>query len=169
MSEPAPRHQPPPSPFHAHALGIGEIGVGRDSGQLRTFVGSCVGLALYDPRMRMACLAHIMLPDSRGSGAAVGRYADTAIPEMLRRLEALAAGGPLRLAAKMAGGARMFAFQSGVTVGDQNVAAIEVIRGRLGIPVIARECGGARGRRLSFDVATADMVIETLGLPLTTL
>ena len=70
--------------FHAAALGIGEIGVGRDQGQLRTFVGSCVGLALYDRRIRIAGLAHIMLPDSQGAGTPAGKYVDTAIPEMLR-------------------------------------------------------------------------------------
>jgi len=50
--------------FHTAALGIGEIGVGRDQGQLRTFVGSCVGLALYDRRIRIAGLASTSIPRS---------------------------------------------------------------------------------------------------------
>jgi chemotaxis protein CheD len=154
--------------FHAAALGIGEIGVGRDQGQLRTFVGSCVGLALYDRRIRIAGLAHIMLPDSQGAGTPAGKYADTAIPEMLRLLTALAGGATLRLSAKMAGGARMFAMQAGIPIGDQNVRAIEQALGLLGIPVLARECGGSRGRRLSFDIATTELTIETLGMPPTT-
>lgn len=169
MSKPTQAQQPQSARFHANSLGIGEIGVGRESGQLRTFVGSCVGLALYDRRKRIASLAHIMLPDSKGIGTPVGKYADTAIPEMLKQLESLAQGEPLRLSAKMAGGAKMFSFQSGLTIGDQNVAAIEAILGRLGIPLLARECGGERGRRLSFDIASADMTIETLGMPHTTL
>ncbi|MFM8633319.1 MAG: chemotaxis protein CheD [Planctomycetia bacterium] len=169
MTKPPLAQQPQSARFHANSLGIGEIGAGRESGQLRTFVGSCVGLALYDRRKRIASLAHIMLPDSKGAGEPVGKYADTAIPEMLKRLESLANGEPLRLSAKMAGGAKMFAFQSGLTIGDQNVAAIEAILGRLGIPLLARECGGERGRRLSFDIATTDLTIETLGMPHTTL
>lgn len=155
--------------FHANSLGIGEIGVATDGGVLRTFVGSCVGLALYDRRRRIAGLAHIMLPESKGTATPVGKYADTAIPEMIRRLGALANGVPLKLSAKMAGGAKMFAFQSGVTIGEQNVIAIERILDRLGIPVLASECGGEKGRRLSFDVATAELTIETLGIPANTL
>lgn len=155
--------------FHANALGIGAIGVGRDHGQLRTFVGSCVGLALYDRRMRVAGLAHIMLPNSLGAGTPAGKYADSAIPEMLRLLATLAGGETLRLSAKMAGGAKMFAVQTGVAIGDQNVRAIEQVLGSLGIPLLARDCGGARGRRLSFDIASAALTIEILGLPPTTL
>ena len=155
--------------FHAAALGIGEIGVGRDRGHLRTFVGSCVGLAIYDRRMRVAGLAHIMLPDSHGAGLPVGKYADTAIPEMLRLLTTLAGGEALRLSAKMAGGARMFGVQTGIPIGDQNVLAIEQALGRLGIPLLARDCGGSRGRRLSFDIASAELTSETLGLPPTTI
>lgn len=155
--------------FHANALGIGEIGVAGETGVLRTFVGSCVGLALYDRRRRIGGMAHIMLPDSKGTPAPSGKYADTAIPEMLKRLDALANGVPLRLSAKMAGGATMFAFQSGIRIGEQNVTAIEQILQSLGIPVLARDCGGDRGRRLSFDVATTAMTIETLGAPRTTL
>jgi chemotaxis protein CheD len=154
--------------FHAAALGIGEIGIGRDQGQLRTFVGSCVGLALYDRRLRIAGLAHIMLPASQGAGTPAGKYADTAIAEMLRLLTALAGGETPRLSAKMAGGARMFAIQAGIPIGDQNVRAIEQALRPLGIPVLARECGGSRGRRLSFDIATTELTIESLGLPPTT-
>lgn len=157
------------SRFHANSLGIGEIGVATDGGVLRTFVGSCVGLVLYDRRRRIAGLAHIMLPESKGTATPVGKYADTAIPEMIRRLDALANGVPLKLSAKMAGGAKMFAFQSGVTIGEQNVIAIERILDSLGIPVLARECGGEKGRRLSFDVSTAELTIETLGTPVNTL
>lgn len=155
--------------FHAGALGIGAIGVGKETGQLRTFVGSCIGLALFDRRQRIASLAHIMLPDSHGAATGLGRYADTAIPEMLQQLAGLATGTPLRLAAKMAGGARMFAFQSGIPVGEQNVAAIERLLAERGIPLMARDCGGDRGRRVSFDIASTEMTIETLGLPPTIL
>lgn len=153
------------SGFHAGAIGIGEIGVARGDGILRTFVGSCIGLALFDRRQRVAGMAHIMLPDSKGERAQPGRYADTAIPEIIRLLGELAGGVHLRLTAKMVGGAKMFAFQSGVTVGDQNVAAVDRILDSLGIPVLARDCGGERGRRVSFDVANGEMRVETLGLP----
>ena len=151
--------------FHANAIGMGEIGVAKGDGSLRTFVGSCVGLAIYCQREKVAGLAHIVLPDSKGNGEPAGKYADTAIPETIRLLEELVGRRGLRLSAKVIGGARMFAFQKGITIGDQNVAAVERILGACGIPVLARCCGGEKGRRVSLDVGTGTIRVETIGFP----
>lgn len=146
------------------AIGMGEIRVARDNGTLRTFLGSCVGLALHDRRQKIAGLAHVVLPDSRGQGQPPGRYADTAVRELLRQLRELAGGEPLRLTAKLAGGAKMFGFQSGATIGDQNVRAIEQLLSEAGITIIGRCCGGEHGRRMSLDVATGVVTIQTVGV-----
>jgi chemotaxis protein CheD len=151
--------------FHANAIGMGEIGVAQGDGFLRTFVGSCVGLAIYCQREKVAGLAHIVLPDSKGKGEPAGKYADTAIPETIRLLEKLVGRQGLRLSAKMVGGAKMFAFQKGTTIGDQNVVAVERILSDCGIPVLARCCGGEKGRRVSLDVGTGAIRVETLGFP----
>ncbi len=148
--------------FHADALAIGAIGLVRDTGVLRTFVGSCVAVAIQDRRRRLAALAHVMLPAANGRTSPPGKYADTAIAEMLRLLEE-AAGGPPSCTAKLAGGARMFAFGSGTPIGDQNVAAVERILAAAGIPVTARACGGDCGRRVTLDIASGLLTVETVG------
>jgi chemotaxis protein CheD len=153
------------APFHAHAIGMGEIGVAKGTGLLRTFVGSCVGLAMYCQREKVAGLAHIVLPDSKGKGEVAGKFADTAIPEAIRLLEELVGRRGLRLSVKLVGGAKMFAFQKGLTIGDQNVAAIERILGDCGIPILARCCGGEKGRRVTLDVGTGAVRVETIGFP----
>lgn len=148
--------------FHADALAIGQIGVARDGGFLRMFVGSCVAVVIQDRRRRVAALAHVMLPACNGRGTPPGRYADTAIPEMLRLLADLG-GERSACTAKLAGGAKMFAFASGVPIGDQNVSAVERLLAEVGIPVTARACGGDCGRRVSLEVATGVMTVETVG------
>ena len=50
----------------AQSLPMGQIGVAQSEGQLRTLLGSCLGVALYDRRLRIAALSHIVLPDSQG-------------------------------------------------------------------------------------------------------
>ena len=142
---------------------MGEIGVGRDDGQLRTFVGSCVGVAIYNRRRKLAGLAHVMLPESKGRESQPGKYADTAIPELLKQLGGFCRGETVGWSAKLAGGAKMFAFQSGLTIGDQNVAAIEKLLSELDIPILAKCCGGEQGRRIALDVATGTMTVETMG------
>jgi chemotaxis protein CheD len=145
-------------------IGMGQIGVARDNGTLRTFLGSCVGLALYDRRRRLAGLAHIVLPDSRGQGVPPGKYADTAVKETIRLLRELANGEALHLTAKLAGGAKMFPFHTGMTIGDQNVLAVEQLLGAEGIAIVARSCGGEHGRRMMLDVASGVVTIETVGV-----
>jgi chemotaxis protein CheD len=142
---------------------MGEIGVGRDGDALRTFLGSCVGLALYDRRRKIGGLAHIVLPDSRGQGQPPGKYADTAVRHTIRLLEALAGGETLRLVAKLAGGAKMFPFQTGMTVGDQNVQAVERLLAAEGIAVVGRCCGGEHGRHMTLEVSTGTVWIDTVG------
>lgn len=142
---------------------MGELGVGQTDGLLRTFVGSCVGVTIYNRRWKLAGLAHVMLPESRGQNSQPGKFADTAIPEMLRQLEKLSGGKKIRWSAKIAGGAKMFAFQTDTTIGDLNVAAIERILAKLDIPILAKCCGGKQGRRIAVEIATGTMTVETIG------
>ena len=146
------------------SVAMGEIGAARHAGTLRTFLGSCVGVALHERRLRLACLAHVVLPTAAGGGGTPGRYADTALPEMLRLLGKLADGAPLSLRAKLVGGAHMFGFQSRIAVGEQNVQALERLLESAGIPIVGRDCGGRHGRRLSLDVATGEVTVETVGV-----
>ena len=141
---------------------MGEIGVASDGEMLRTFVGSCIGVAIYNRRRKVAALAHIMLPQANGQTEQPGKYADTAIPEMILQLNKLCHEEPTRWSAKIAGGAKMFAFQSGMTIGDQNVAAAEKILNELDIPVLASCCGGEQGRRLCLDASTGMLVVESM-------
>ena len=142
---------------------MGELGVGQTDGLLRTFVGSCVGVTIYNRRWKLAGLAHVMLPESRGQNSQPGKFADTAIPEMLRQLEKLSGGKKIRWSAKIAGGAKMFAFQTDTTIVDLNVAAIERILAKLDIPILAKCCGGKQGRRIAVEIATGTMTVETIG------
>lgn len=158
--------QPPaaqPDRFHGHSIAMGQIGVACNDGVLRTFLGSCVGLALHDRRRRIAGLAHIVLPESPRTGGPPGKYADTAVAELLRLLHGLVDGDALHLTAKIAGGATMFGFQSGTTIGDQNVQAVERLLAAAGITIVGRCCGGSHGRRMSLDVASGVVTIQAVG------
>lgn len=146
------------------SLPMGEIAVAQTSGILRTLLGSCLGLALYDRSLKIAALGHIVLPNSLGKIHPPGKFADTAVPAMIGHMQELAAASPLRLRAKIAGGANMFvSTDSRNTVGVQNVEAIERILDDLRIPIIGRHCGGEQGRRMMLDAATGIVTIDMVG------
>ncbi len=158
-----PADLPTPPSRPGDSVAIGQIGVAMGSGVLRTFVGSCVGLVLHARNHRAAGLAHVMLPSSNGRGSPPGKYADTAVVETLRMLQEKTGVPTLSCTAKLVGGAAMFAFQSGMPIGEQNVLALEKILVELGIPITARLCGGQHGRRLAVDVVTGVVTVETAG------
>jgi chemotaxis protein CheD len=152
------------------SLAMGQIGVAKDEGALRTLLGSCVGLALYDRRLRAGALAHIVLPYSLGRVEHPGKFADTAAGAMVERLQALTGQERLRLEAKLAGGANMFgASESASTIGAQNVAAVERALSDLRIPIAARHCGGEQGRKMTLYLASGLVTLEIVGATTVTL
>jgi chemotaxis protein CheD len=141
---------------------MGQIEVAQGSHVLRTLLGSCVGLTLHDRRTGVGGLAHIVLPDSRGDCATPGKFADTALPELLRLIAELG-GRSEKLIAKVAGAANMFSATTGNLVGEQNLLAVEELLAARRIPVVGRHCGGTQGRRMAFYVETGEVTIDILG------
>jgi chemotaxis protein CheD len=143
-------------------VAMGQIEVGQRGHVLRTLLGSCVGLTLHDRRAGVGGLAHIVLPDSRGDRTAPGKFADTALPELLRLINELG-GRAEKLIAKIAGAANMFSSDGGNLVGQQNLLAVEELLASRKIPIVGRHCGGTQGRRMAFYIETGEVTIDILG------
>ena len=146
----------------APSIRMGELAVAQGDGVLRTLLGSCIGLILYDRRKKVGGIAHIVLPESRGRGEPPGKFVDTAIPALVAEMEALG-GRPLRLEARIAGGANMFKTNVTDTVGRKNIDACERLLSEWKIPIIAQHCGGEQGRRLTLDTSTGVARVEIVG------
>ena len=71
-------------------------------------LGSCVGVAIYDPVSKISGLLHCMLPDSTQfrNNSNTAKYADSGIDELISQMVKLGANRA-RLVAKIAGGAQM--------------------------------------------------------------
>jgi chemotaxis protein CheD len=127
-------------------------------------LGSCIGLAVLDRRTGVAGLAHVVLPDSGGGEAENAlKFADQAVPELVDRVVA-AGGRRLCLEAALVGGASMFATaNAALEVGQRNEAAVREQLQALGIPVIAAETGGTRGRTIRVHVHAARVTVREAG------
>ncbi len=110
------------TPLPVVSVAIGQWAVAVAPVKIRTLLGSCVGVILFDRVARLGAIAHIVLPDSRGALEHPGKFADTAIPAMIAEIERKLAVKPAgRLVAKLAGGARMFATGDGSSTGGNSV------------------------------------------------
>lgn len=90
-------------------VGMADLKVCKCPDALTTLgLGSCVGVALYDPVTKISGLLHCMLPDSTAirNNSNIAKFADTGIDELIKQMVALGANRG-RLVAKIAGGAQM--------------------------------------------------------------
>lgn len=143
-------------------VGMGQSAATRDDGTLAALLGSCVGIALYHRRLRVAALAHVVLADSAGETLLPGKFADTAVPHLIELLVAEGAnmGG---LMAKITGGASMFGTPGPNQIGEKNTVGVLAALKKAGIPCVAQHVGGTKGRRIVFEVATCDAKVEIAG------
>jgi chemotaxis protein CheD len=123
-----------------------------DPASLKTTLGSCVGVILTHRASGVHGLAHVMLPEQTRNDPAIGKYADTAIPELLKMMEHVGArcNG---LAALVVGGANMFEFTEKLgafLIGEKNVEAVKKVLSGLGVPVVFEETGGSSGRTVLY-------------------
>ena len=149
-------------------VGISDLNATKSPNVLVTYaLGSCVGICLYDPIVKVAGLSHIMLPDSKQIASAANqtmKFADTAIEILVKKMEMLGVR-KIRMRAKIAGGAQMFSGinnSSLANIGERNVKAVKQELNRLRIPIIAEDTGKNYGRTLFFDAETGIMHIKSV-------
>ncbi len=149
-------------------VGMADLNICKSPDMITTLgLGSCIGIALYDPVTKIGGLAHIMLPDSTQmrNNTNIAKFADTGIEELVKRM--IAAGASKnRLVAKIAGGAKMFEV-SGLSaignVGERNAQASKKKLKELGIPLKAEDTGLNYGRTVELYTETGEFLIKAVG------
>lgn len=153
---------------NSYAVDIAMMKVARAPDQLYSLgLGSCIGVAIYDPATKIGGLIHILLPSWKGfeNGNHVRtKFADSGIAELVNAL-VKAGASRVRLKAKMAGGASMFAIRSGSDVhevGKRNIQSSRDTLKNLGIELLAYDTGGNKGRTITFNIDTGQLTIKTV-------
>jgi chemotaxis protein CheD len=142
---------------------MGEIEVSKRTGEelVARGLGSCIGLALIDRQSGVAGMAHIVLPESSGATDEPGKFADLAVPELIKQMQT--AGAVMRrVDAVLAGGARMFELGE-MDIGARNTAAVKAGLVRSGVKVRAAETGGNRGRTLRLTIGEFEVTLKEAG------
>jgi chemotaxis protein CheD len=141
--------------------GIGEMKVAHNPSLLIIMgLGSCIGLTLHDRYAKVGGIAHIMLPDSRGIVGKTCKYADTAVPLLLKEMVRHKAKKEQTIA-KIAGGATLFSGMDTLQIGKRNADVVKEALKKEGIRLIAEDTGGSSGRTITFDVHTGKLHVKT--------
>lgn len=139
-------------PARARAyLHAGHLLVSAGPTAVTTILGSCVAVCLWDPRLRAGGLNHFLLPHWVGNGQSSPRFGNVATARLVEEMLALGSRKP-DLQAKVFGGASVLAAFAGRKdhLGMKNVDLAMQVLAAHGIPVVARDVGGERGRKLIF-------------------
>jgi len=124
-----------------------------------TILGSCVAVCLFDSKLKIGGINHYMLPYWNGDGLASPKYGNIANEKLLEKMLKL---GAIKgnIVAKLFGGANQI--NSSINVGDRNVLVAREQLGNLGIRIVSENIGGNIGRKIRFNTATSEVLMEFL-------
>jgi chemotaxis protein CheD len=135
-------------------------------------LGSCIGVAIYDPEAKVGGLLHYMLPESSlDLDRALENpcmFADTGLPQLFRQCYQLGAQKH-RLRVKVAGGSQVLGGQEHFQIGRRNYAALRRIFLRNHVLIDQEDVGGCKARTLFLDIATGRTWVKSTGLQTTEL
>jgi chemotaxis protein CheD len=124
-------------------------------------LGSCIALAVWDPRARIGGLAHFMLPAGPAGGDSPVKFID---PGLETYLAALENKGALlsRCVIKAAGAAAMLTVGGGLAIGKRNAESIQAGLAARNLTIAATALGGNAGRTVQLEVGDGRFLIKSL-------
>ena len=128
-------------------LHAGQVAVASQPTAITTVLGSCVAVCLHDPDACVGGMNHFLLPHHVERERSP-RFGSCAVPALI---EAVVRAGASRgaLVAKVFGGASVLgALRAGRNLGDENVQLALRLLEEERIPVLDRDVGGTRGRKV---------------------
>ena len=151
----------------ALTVGIADMKICRTPGVLVTYaLGSCVGVCIYDPVIKLAGMVHIMLPNMyENRRDNIFKYADTGIPETIRKMEVFGSVRN-RMVCKIAGGAKMFEMGGNSSIGNigaRNIESVKMVLRQEKIKLLNEDTGLNYARTLYFDSSNGEAMVKAYG------
>jgi chemotaxis protein CheD len=140
----------------------GELCVSREPVIIKTLLGSCVSVCLYDPQARVGGMNHILLPGSADMDQfnKSARYGVNAMDKLMTRMLVNGADRK-RLVAKIFGGAHILnEVDSKFSPGVRNVEFAFQYLETESIPVAGFNVAGFNPRRIYFNTGTGKVLME---------
>jgi len=158
-----------PSPLSLFAqrivVGVGDMAVSNNSAAiLSTYaLGSCIGIAAYDPSTQVSGMLHIMLPESQLSPEKArvqpSMFADTGLKVFLEALGGLRAD-KRKTKFYLTGGAAVLGKTDLFKIGSRNAQAVRGILLRERCIIKGEDVGGNNNRTIHLHIATGELEIK---------
>ena len=129
-------------------------------------LGSCIGLIIYDPVVKVGGILHYMLPESsidkEKAAARPYMFADSGIPRLFKSAYKLGAVKQ-RMKVYVAGGAEILDQKGFFNIGKRNYMALKKMFFKNKMIITKQKVGGNTNRTIRIEIATGDIYIKTSG------
>ncbi len=149
-------------------VGVSDMKVSNDpASTIGTYsLGSCIGVAVYDPTAGVGGLLHFMLPEAALDPAKAARnpymFADTGIPLLFKATYALG-GEKNRMKVVVVGGARTLDENGFFNIGKRNAQAVRKIFQRNNVIADYTDTGGTVNRTLFLSIRDGRFRLKVSG------
>lgn len=131
-------------------------------------LGSCLGVAAYDPQMKVGGILHVMLPQSsinpQRAKANPCMFMDTALPAFFTELYSRGALKS-RLVVKVAGGANIHGGAGDrFAIGERNFLMAKKLFWQNGVLIKAQDVGGSIARTMYLEMENGRTWLSTGGV-----
>lgn len=149
-------------------IGIADMKTSRspDDVLITYALGSCLGIAIYDPVEKVGGMLHVMLPASAVSPAkALSNplmFVDTGVPELFKACYKLGAKKE-RMVVKVAGGASLQDSGNGdqFQIGKRNFISLRKLLWKNNVLIKSCDVGENYSRTMALDISTGEVTLKT--------
>jgi len=149
-------------------VGVADMKVSNNSEEsvITYSLGSCIGLVVYDPAVKVGGMLHYMLPESsidkEKAAARPFMFADTGIPMLFKTVYQLGAV-KARIKIYVAGGAEILDQKGFFNIGKRNYMALKKMFFKNNVIIHKQDVGGNTNRTVRLEIGTGDIYVKTSG------
>ncbi len=133
---------------------------------VKTVLGSCVSVCIFDEENGIGGINHFMLPYWQGNELASPKFGNVAMKKLLEK--ALRLGADMKnIKAKIFGGGEVLNYENcQFKIGPKNIEVAKIFLREFKIPIVSNDTGGKYGRKITFNTANGEVLCKKI-IPLT--
>ena len=135
----------------------GYVMINREPTLVRTVLGNCVAVTLYDKVHRFGGIHQFVFPVADKPENATPQYGNVGIPALLRLIDDLG-GNRSSLIAQIIGGSRNTDYADD-DLGERNVTLARKVLNKYQVPIVSEDVGGSLGRKVIYHTGTNETAI----------
>ena len=125
---------------------------------IRTVLGSCVAVCLWDCKKNAGAMNHYMHPMYNEKENRTTYYGNIALPVLVNMMRREFGSSKKDLHAQIFGGGSLFNSKK-IMVGEDNIKIARSFISKTGIRLVSEDVGGNMGRKILFDTATGQVAV----------